>query len=181
MATNETPKRAIAIETALLFAREGEPPIGLKVSAPTLGKSIEVRTSELHPDIAAWACMHGIKQKLVDAAAISRNAETGRSATVQDKWDALYAVFERVTAAEPSWNMIREGGGSGSLLFQALCRVYDTKAPEAIKEWLGKKTDAEKKALELNARVAEVIAAIRVERAKDAKDVDSDALLTELE
>lgn len=121
--------------------------------------------------------LHGLKQKLIDAAAIARNPQTGASATVADKWAALTEVYDRLR--QGLWNAAREGGGTGSLLFAALQRMQPQTPPEALREWLGKKTDAEKKALEGNPKVAKVIADIRAEKAK-ATGVDSKALLDEL-
>ena len=48
------------------------------------GKRIEVRPSQLVGSVQEQAMFHGLKQKLVDAVAISRNPETGRSASIED-------------------------------------------------------------------------------------------------
>ena len=47
------------------------------------GKRIEVRPVGLIASVQEQALFHGLKQKLVDAAAISRNPETGRSASIE--------------------------------------------------------------------------------------------------
>jgi hypothetical protein len=111
---------------------------------------------------------HGAKQKFVDAAAIPRNPETGRSATLTEKITAVLDVVGRVTRGE--WNKAREGGtGGGGLLFTALCRMYEgRKTPEAIRAYLDGLTDAEQGQLRRTARVATVIEQIRAERAKNA-------------
>ena len=49
------------------------------------GETLTMRGDALNGDVQQYAMMHGLKQKLVDAAAISRNPETGRAATVEDK------------------------------------------------------------------------------------------------
>lgn len=132
------------------------------------GESLTIKPAELSPTIVAQAIMHGLKQKLVDAAAISRNPETGRAASVADKFDAVKEVYDRLLAGE--WNKRREGGAGGSsggLLFRALCRMYDgKKTPDDIKTFLEAKTDAEKAALRKNSKVAAIIEEIRVESAK---------------
>lgn len=142
------------------------------------GKKIEFSTKRLTSGLFFRACAHGLKQKLVDAAAISRDPETGRSATPEDKQKAVERVYERLMAG--MWNEPREGGGGGSLLFKALCRVYADKTPDVLREWLAGKSDEQKAALKKNAKIAEAILAIQAEAAKD-DGIDSDELLNELE
>ena len=145
------------------------------------GETLTIRGDELNSDVQQYAMMHGLKQKLVDAAAISRNPETGRAATVEDKFQAVKTVYDRLLAGQ--WNATREGGGgnAGGLLLQALCRMYDgRKTPEQLREFLADKSDAEKTALRKNPRVAQIIEEIRAEQGK-AANIDTDELLGELE
>lgn len=143
------------------------------------GEGIDLNAVNLVGDIRDYAMMHGLKQKLVDAAAISRNPETGRAATIADKYEAVKAVYERLIAGE--WNATREGGGTtGGLLLQALCRLYGDKTPEQLRDYLAGKTDAEKAALRKNPKVASVIDTIRAESGK-AAGIDTDELLDELD
>ena len=144
------------------------------------GKTLTMRGDALNSDIQQYAMMHGLKQKLIDAAAISRNPETGRPASIEDKYQAVKAVYDRLLAGQ--WNAPREGGGAtGGLLFQALCRMYaGRKTPEEIKAFLDTKTDAERAALRKNPRVAAVIAEIRAEQG-ETMGIDTDELLDELE
>lgn len=141
------------------------------------GETLIMRGDTLNSDVQQYAMMHGLKQKLVDAAAISRNPETGRAATVEDKFQAVKAVYDRLLAGQ--WNATREGGGGGGLLFKALCRMYGNKSPEQIAAFLAGKTDAEKTALRKNPKIAAIIEAIRAETGK-AANVDTDELLAEL-
>ena len=53
------------------------------------GETLRINVRDLTDDIQLQATLHGLKQKLVDAAAISRNPENGRSATVEDKYNAV--------------------------------------------------------------------------------------------
>ena len=143
------------------------------------GETLTMRGDGLNTDIQRYAMMHGLKQKLVDAAAISRNPENGRAASIDDKFQAVKAVYDRLLAGQ--WNATREGGGqSGGLLFKALCRMYSTKSPEQIMSYLSGKTDAEKTALRKNPKVAAIIEEIRAETGKVA-NIDTDELLGELE
>lgn len=160
---------------------------GLDTGNPTLtlafshGETLCVAATQLSVAIAQQAMMHGLKQKLVDAAAISRNPDTGRAASVADKYDAVKEVYDRLLSGE--WNKRREGGAgaSGGLLFRALCRMYDgKKTPDDIRVFLDGKTDAEKAALRKNSKVAAIIEDIRAESAKDS-GASGDDLLADLE
>ena len=144
------------------------------------GETLAMRWGALSSDVQQYAMMHGLKQKLVDAAAISRNPETGRAASVEDKYQAVKVVYDRLLAGQ--WNAVREGGGAtGGLLLQALCRMYaGRKTPDELKAFLADKSDAEKTALRKNPRVAQLIEDIRAEQGKTAS-IDTDELLGELE
>ena len=145
------------------------------------GRTLTIKPAELSKSIIAQAIMHGLKQKLVDAAAISRNTETGRAASVADKFEAVREVYDRLLAGE--WNKRREGGASaaGGLLFRALCRMYaGKKDADAIRAFLEAKTDAEKAALRKNAKVAAIIEEIRAESVKPG-ETNADDLLADLE
>lgn len=125
----------------------------------------------------AW---HGAKQKAIDAAAISRDPETGRAASVGTKREACREAIRRALAGDWFKNRGEGGTGTGGLLYRALCRLYaETKTPEAIREWLNGKTDAEQAALRKNSKVAAMIETIRAESAK-ADGIDSEGLLGEL-
>jgi hypothetical protein len=139
------------------------------------GKRLDLEAGQLNEEIQRTALIHGLKQKLVDAAAISRNPDTGKSATADDKYAAVREVYDRLLAGQ--WNAER-GEGSGTLLLQALCRMHNKDAT-AVREWLAKKSADEQKALRTNPKVAAVIAQIQAERAK-LEGIDSDAMLDEL-
>lgn len=140
------------------------------------GKALTITREMLSSSIIEQALMHGLKQKLVDAAAISRNPDTGRSASIDDKFNAVMEVYDRLLSGE--WNKTREAGagGSGGLLFRALCITYPAKTPEAIREYLAKRTAEEKTAL--RKKFAELIATLKAP-ADDGTDVD--AMLDELD
>lgn len=143
------------------------------------GSVIRINAEELSPEIREAAMMHGLKQKLVDAAAISRNPETGRSATVSDKFKAVNEVAQRLLSG--SWNKGRsdgEGSGNGGLLFRALCELYPNKTPEQLREFLAGKSKEEQAALRASPKIAAIIDRLR---AKKSADTDVDALLGELD
>lgn len=147
--------------------------------------ALQVQLRDLTDAMVEMAALHGLKQKIVDAAALSRCPETGRSATAADKYNAMKEVLERVRAGE--WNKARgdgTGAGAGGLLFTALCRLYTAKTPDEIRTFLEGKTTAEQAALRKNPRVAAVIETIKAERASNADGADgadTDDMLAELE
>ena len=172
MANANTAKETKQI-TATVDEKRGEVAFAI-IGLPSLA----IGLSELTPEVARYAALHGLKQKIGDAAAMKRNTETGASATLADKREAMLAVIERLLAGQ--WNATREGGtGGASLLAAALVRLQPSKTLADVRAWLETKTDAEVKALSLNPKVAPIIAEIRAERA-GADAVDSDALLGEL-
>lgn len=144
------------------------------------GRVIRVCASELPQSIVAHATMHGLKQKLVDAAALSRNTETGRAASLDDKFTAVREVYNRLFAGE--WNKTRGDGtgatAAGGLLYRALVRMYEgAKTPEDVAKFLDGKTDAEKAKLRANAKVAATILELKIEDARkktDAPDAADD-------
>lgn len=176
MKTTET-KRQSAISVSMA---DNLTSITFKSSA---GDEHTIAISDLSPAILDYAIMHGIKQKCVDAAAISRNPDTGKSATVADKWAALMAVATRIVGPDGQWNATRgEGDGTSGagLLFRALIRMYPAKSPEQLREFLAGKGKSAQAALRKNPRVAAIIEEIRAERADDGDEVDTNAMLDEL-
>ena len=141
------------------------------------GETLRLHPETLNPEIQRAALLHGLKQKLVDAAAISRDTATGRAATIATKFDAVKEIFDRITGENPSWNKPRAGGqgGQGGLLARAIAR-YKNVPVEAAKSYLDRLTDAQKQALRVDPRIATVINELRMESAKPA-GIDTDALL----
>lgn len=173
MATQQTKRESVVTtevnrEAGALFIR-----------FPRLGddKTMRLDVAALSPEIVEIATYHGLKQKLIDAAAIGRNPDTGKSATDMDKWQAVDSVYQRLMSGE--WNAPREGGdGSASLLARALMRMTG-KTRADVDEWLKAKSDVERKALRANAKVAAIIAEIQAENVDDS--IDTDELLSELD
>lgn len=144
------------------------------------GETLRLHPETLNPEIQRAAMLHGLKQKLVDAAAISRDTKTGRAATIVTKFDAVKEIFDRITGAggeTPSWNKPRAGGagGQGGLLARAIAR-YKNVEVTAAKAYLDRLTDAQKQALRVDPRIATIINELRLESAKPA-GIDTDALL----
>jgi len=147
------------------------------------GSNIVVGLDMLNDELQTMAALHGLKQKIGDATAISKD-ESGRSATTETKYEAAKEVADRLIN-EGEWNKKRgigDGTVKGGLLFEALCRLFPAKTADEIREWLSgmdKKTQA---AMRANSRIAPVIDEIRAERILNGEtDIDTDDLLSELE
>lgn len=144
---------------------------GILTIAFLTGDVITINPRQFSDDVREMAMLHGFKQKLVDAGALSAGA------TLSEKYEAIYDVYQRLLSGE--WNKRRESGEPrGGLLFNALCRAYPQRKPEEIREFLSKKSRAEQNAMLNNSRLRPHIDAIRAEM---AKNIESDDLLDELE
>lgn len=142
------------------------------------GETFTIDLSDLAPHLMAEAMAHGLKQKIGDAAAIARNPETGRSATVGDKFAACMAIYNRLTV-DQRWNAERgEGSGTGGLLLRALAQFAGQTIAQ-IKPAYDAYTDEQKAALRRNPKIAAIIATLKPEPKADAS-IDTDALLANL-
>lgn len=142
------------------------------------GRTLTIDAATLSPDIQEAAIMHGLKQKLVDGAAIARNPDTGRSATIDDKYNAVKEILDRISGENGTWNKVRgdgTGASGGGLLLSALMRLTG-KSKTAIEEFLAGKSKEEKAALRDNEKVAAIMAELRAAKNK----INSDDLLGEL-
>ena len=154
--------------------------IGTLSLAFSNGKRIDVSEATLTPAMHTMAILHGMKQKIVDAAAISCDKITGRSATIEDKYQACREVADRITI-DGQWNKIRTGNSEpkGGLLLAALIRLYPAKTTEQLVEFLGKRTKSEQAKLRNDPKIAPIIDQIRIERA--GEQIDTDSMLEELD
>jgi hypothetical protein len=170
--TKRTP--AIAVDCIL-----GETPEKDRlVLHPARGEPMTIWPAQFASQVRRYALLHGVKQKIVDAAAISRDPATGRSATPEVKFEAAKAVLYRLLAGE--WNKPREGGAGtgGGLLLRALMRLYPTRSRDDLAEFVAAKSPEERAALRANPRVAAAIAELRAE---GGEPVDTDGMLAELD
>lgn len=174
MTTINTTKRQPVITTAVNEMGQ------LVLTFPTIGEMLIVFPDQLSLPITEQALLHGLKQKLVDAAAMSRDPATGRSATDADKFAAVKEVYDRITSENGEWNAKREGGGNeGGLLLRALVEFYNgAHSAEKLKSKLEGYDDKQKAALRANAKIAAIISRLRAEKADPA--IDTDAMLDQL-
>lgn len=148
------------------------------------GKEIVVDANTLSEEIRNQALLHGLKQKLVDAAAISRNLDTGASASVDDKYNAVKKIADRLTSPGAKWNEGRAAGsdpsptaGVNNILLRALMKMTG-RDMEYVKAYLGNKTKEQRAALRKNPRVVQIMAELSA--ATVVNGVNTDDLLEEL-
>lgn len=135
----------------------------------------------LNTDVTRRALIHGLVQKVSDAAAL------GKDATPADKHAAMQSVIERLNAGD--WNK-RSGDGSDSapagIIFRAfyqfaMDRAAKAKKPvpaeEAVRALYDSKTRSEQLAIR---NIPEVKAIMETMRTAKASSVDVDSLLAEL-
>lgn len=132
----------------------------------------ETRLFTIPDQLASKFAAHGAEQKLGDAIAGLNDIDDCVMA-IDDLIDRLY---------NGEWNVKRESNGmaGSSVLARALVE-HTGKSAEDIKAFLSGKTQAEKVALRNNPKIKPIVERIEAEKASKKSDVDTDALLGELE
>lgn len=134
----------------------------------------------LSAEVRQQAMVHGLVQRVSDRAAISRDGDTGKSATPLDKFNAMKVLVEHYNSGSASWNL--SGGERGpsdevKLLATALAELYPLKGLEELTAWVRKRSKDELAALVTGEKLKPIVERLRAER---AKGVDAEALLGEL-
>lgn len=125
--------------------------------------SILMKMDKLANEVIERAAVHGMIQRISDAAAISRDPETGKPASAQDKFDAMSRLVAHYESGTAEWSRKPVAGEreKGGLLFKALCQMSPSKSPEEIRAWMGTKTKKELALISRTEKVATVIATLR--------------------
>lgn len=146
--------------------------------------TIALDMTRLHPAIMQKAAIHGLIQRISDAAAMSRTDDEGRiipEATLNEaKFEAMSALVNHYATGTSEWSRVSEAGPRGGILFKALCRMYPERKPDEIREWLDGQSKANQAALRASEKVRAAITAIEAEMVTASPKVDTDALLADL-
>lgn len=135
----------------------------------------------------ARAEVHGWTQRLVDAAAMSRDEVTGKPASPAEKFEAIKELAEYYMGGAEEWaRRSAGGGGAQSITLQAIARVKGITYQQA-EEFVGRYATAHYKGdtkaalafLRTGAQVGAMILALRAEK-QPAPVVDADKALGEL-
>ncbi len=132
----------------------------------------ETRTFSLPAALITQFALHGAEQKLGD--------ETAGLKDIDDAVMAIDELIDRLYNGE--WSIKREANGMAGTSVLARALVEHTgKSMEAIKTFLADKSQAEKVALRNNPKLKPIIERLEAEKASKKTNVDTDALLGELE
>ena len=134
------------------------------------------------------ALIHGMKQRISDAAAIPCDPDTGLPATPAEKFEAISALVEHYNSGTDEWARVR-AAGDGSLrtgqTLTAFANVYYEgdmgKAEVTMLAFETKRGIDRKAALKIWAGSDKIIAEVARMKAEQATTVDADDLLAELE
>lgn len=132
----------------------------------------ETRLFTIPDNLMAKFAAHGAEQKLGD-----------EIAGLNDVEDCVLAVDELIDRLyNGEWSVKREANGMAgtSVLVRALVE-YTGKTVEQIKQFLSGKSQAEKVALRNNPKIKPIVERIEAEKASKKANVDTDAMLGELE
>lgn len=135
------------------------------------------------------AAVHGMVQRVSDAAAMARNSKTGASASPQEKFEAMSRLVEHYQSGAEGWSPTRaEGGARGvkvnpqkALLVRALSIHAPEKGAEVIEKFVSERNAAQITALLLSEQLKEAVELareqLREEEKKIAEGVDALELL----
>lgn len=147
-------------------------------------------TVRVLPEIAlAWTSLsdavraegfgYGMEVRLTRAAAIERDAKTGKSATAEAKHAAIRELVEHYASGTDAWAMVSAGGGGLSAetrdLINALVRLLGIDADTA-EEQVREMSKADRDALRVDAEVKPILDEILAERARAAGAVNTQSL-----
>jgi hypothetical protein len=147
---------------------------------------IVVDSEKLHPNIQLGAMMRGLKQRLENAAALERNRETGRSATPEEKYNAIRELANWVTQGD-QWEAPRATGrgrvfnvGAVVMGMMRAARIDLDTANARIDGLAAKRDITREEAAKVWAATKDVAIAMAEIRAESAPE-GADDLLAELE
>ena len=119
----ETKKRA----NSIISTRTDEN--GIVFSVTGAGE-LHLPFEDLSEIVRKRAMVHGLIQRISDAAALSRDPDTGKPATPQAKYDEMARLVAHYRTGTVEWGIRREGGGGetreGGLTIRALANVQKT-------------------------------------------------------
>lgn len=159
----------------------------IKFTVKDVKEVIELDVEKVHEKIRARAAIHGLVQRISDAAAIPRDEETGKSATPEEKHAAMARLVAHYVGGAESWTLNREGAGGTravagvQLLREALELWQPEKGAEKIAAWVKGLKPQQVAALMASQELKPHIDAVREKYLSDAgQGVDAEELLSSL-
>lgn len=126
--------------------------------------------NRLSAEIQRSAMVHGLAQKLGDAAAMSRNPANGQPATNADKYKAIKAVYDNIMAGR--WNLTAGGVANHALTAErvtVLGKMFKL-TDEQVTQWAKGRTEAQLAAAFTSAKFQLEMAKHRAATAATASD-----------
>jgi len=146
--------------------------------------TITLDMARLSPEVLAYAAFHGMKQRIADAAAMSRNPDTGAPASPADKFAAMEALAAHYMSGTGEWATRVASGGAGKPSGLTLRAVADVQGLDIATmreriEGLAERKGTTPAALLRELAKAPAVAK-RIAELKAATSPDADELLGEL-
>lgn len=149
-------------------------------TVPGVSEPLVLNLDSVSEACRTYAGYHGFGQRVGDAAAMERAARGGKSATAQEKWDAMAALVNHYNSGAEGWSPKAADriGSDELLLARALSVVKPDKDPAVIRSYVSGLTKAQRTAL--MTQDARVKAAVESLQAETVKDIDTESLLAGL-
>lgn len=156
---------------------------------PNVGEAV-LRVDQVSLENRHKAMLEGFVKRVVNMAAISRNTDTGASATPTEKWARMHAAIEHYNSGSTMWGMkAAEGSGLGDdgIIVQALMRVKSVTIERVneLVEAMMVKHSLERKAVLANLRKSEpiirMVAEIKAEHAAANRATNAADFLDEMD
>lgn len=87
-----------------------------------------------HPNMQHRAAIHGFVQRIADGAALSRDTETGKPASPDEKLANMLRIAEHYASGIDQWKLNSDGTGAGrtSIVVQALAAIQGVSHAEML-------------------------------------------------
>lgn len=142
---------------------------------------LQLRLDALSQEVRERAMIHGLTQRVSDAAAIGFLKDEKRFATPQEKYDAMAELVAHYSSGTAEWSRTRSAPGIGAdsaLLVKCLSQLYTDRSTEQLKAWVAKRSRSERTALLLSEKIKPLADEIRSQSASGAS---ADDLIADLE
>lgn len=138
---------------------------------------LTLRLDDVHDDVRLLATVKALTTRIVDAAAIPCNPETGKPATPTEKLTKMRTLVEHYSSGAATWNIAGETRPRlSSIVVQAIANLYqlDTATTIArVTALAGRQGCTYREALQTLSRATHVIAEIAQIKATRAKTSES--------
>lgn len=142
--------------------------------------ALRLSLDDIHPDMIRYAALHGLKQRVCDAAALDCDPETGRRPTAEEKYLEMQRIIEHLTSGTDQWRLNGTSGAPRqSLLLTCLREQFPTKPLEALQDYVKGLTAKQKRALLTSEPLASITSRLRRESAPNGEAIAKE-LLAEL-